>query len=84
MGDLPSLALTPQNGLFSFFFYFFAGPFFSLCNDLCPWPAWATHVFQLDVSLNSNSLKTYIPRCVRGKTTFRSDSVGALTEEVVG
>lgn len=75
MGDLPSLTLTHQNPLLSFFFFFiFCWAFLLFVHgDLSPRPAWATHVFKLDVSLNSNSLGPGFLVVAKGKRAFGSD-----------
>lgn len=82
MGDLPSLALTHQNGLFSFFFIFYWVFLLFVHSDLSPWPAWATHVFKPDMSPNSNSLKTFIPHCGKGKAAYRSDQAGLCVPDL--
>lgn len=71
MGDLPSLALTHQNGLFSFFFIFCWAFLLTVHSDLSPWPAWATHVFQQDMFLNSSSLQAWIPHCGKGENSLQ-------------
>ena len=71
MGDLPSLALTHQNGLFSFFFIFCRAFLLTVHSDLSPWPAWATHVFQQDMLLNSSSLQAWILHCGKGENSLQ-------------